>query len=382
MSHVTAAGRETGEKQLPSAIASGPGGSHSDREESTCITGRFLLPLDWTWCVRRALNRIRPAILIIVETELWPNLVREAHQSGARVIIVNARLSDGSFRGYKRFRFFMRRVLENVDSVCAQTRRDAERFSLLGMPRCRVTTAGNLKFDSQPPELGPLAAVLRTALSVAGRGPVMVAGSTMAGEEELVLESWREIRGKFQQAILILAPRHPNRFDAVGQVLNREGVRFIRRTELKSDERLLSGQLIGPDVMLVDTVGELARIFELADVVFVGGSLVTTGGHNILEPAYWSKPILFGPFMGNFRDMASMFVEADAAIQVRDSAELAQRIVALLTDATQRCELGRRAKALLQSQSGITQRVMEQIDRLLAGSTGIAHGRNKSPDFS
>ena len=365
MSHVTPAGRETGEKRLPSAGVSARGGEHAGTAVPPRLAGRFFLPLDWGSCVRRVVKRIQPAVLIIVETELWPNLVRVAHRSGARVVLVNARLSDGSFRGYKRFGFFMRRVLDNVDLVCAQTERDAERFRLLGVPRDRVMVAGNLKFDTAPPQLGRLAAVLKTALREAQRGPVVVAGSTMPGEEELVLQAWQQIRSHFPKAMLILAPRHPNRFEAAAQLLSQQRLPFIRRTELETDQQQLYRQLINPEIMLLNTIGELAGIFEMADVVFVGGSLVPTGGHNVLEPVYWGKPTLFGPFMDNFRDIARMFTEAGAAMQVGNATELARSVIQLLGDTTLQREIAGRAKQLLHTESGVTERVLEQIDRLL-----------------
>jgi len=310
-------------------------------------------------------------MLVIVETELWPNLVRSAHESGARVILVNARLSDGSFRGYKRFGFFMRRVLENVDSICAQTASDAQRFCILGAPPRRVIVTGNLKFDAAPVPIRPLAGVLKTALSEAGRAPVVVAGSTMPGEEELVLEAWRQIKNRYSHALLIVAPRHPTRFDVVERVLSRRGIQFIRRTEMESAKESLSKQLIGPEIVLLNTIGELPGIFDLADLVFVGGSLVPAGGHNILEPAYWGKPILFGPFMENFRDVATMFIEGGGAVRVTNATELAREGMRLLGDETLRREIGARAKNLLQEKSGATGRVLAQIDQLLQSAPPV-----------
>ncbi len=347
LSHVTPAGREAGESRLPS------------------IAGRFYLPLDWRGSVRRALRHLNPALLIIVETELWPNLLRAARESGARVVMANARLSDRSFRRYRLASPFMRNVLGNVDKICAQTARDVERFNSLGARRNSVVLAGNLKFDAQPPRLGELTGVLQAALAHAQRTPVMIAASTMAGEEPLVLQAWQKIRGDFPEALLILAPRHPARFDEVAAILEGAGNSFVRRSTLNIPASELSEQLAKPEILLLDSIGELAGIFELADAVFMGGSLVPTGGHNVLEPAYWSKPILFGPHMENFRDIAQLFLEADAAIEVRDAAHLAEAVAKLWRDAAAARRLGEAARQVLDRHSGATRRTLEQIREVL-----------------
>src|SRR6266566_335070 len=372
MSHVTPAGRETGEGRLPAAQPSGAsrgrgrdnaGAAHAaaSRGATPVVAGRFYLPLDWACSTRRAIRRIRPAALIIVETELWPNLLRAAHEFGSRVVLVNARLSDRSLRGYRLFGPFMRRVLENVDRVCAQTQRDAERFRLLGVPASRVVVTGNLKFDAGSPERTRLSCILKKALTASGRGPVVVAASTMTGEEPLVLEAWKEVRRAHPRALLVLVPRHPARFETVAQLLARSGLSFVRRTALEAADQELASQLESPQILLLNTIGELPGIFELADVVFIGGSLVPTGGHNLLEPAFSSKPIVFGPHMQNFRDIASLFLKAGAAIQVRDWQELARVSLELLDDADRRRRMGEAAKRLVESESGATERVLQHL---------------------
>ncbi len=360
MSHVTPAGRQTGEKLLPSRSTAGT---------SAPVAGRFYLPLDWAGPVRRVIARVQPALLVIVETELWPNLIREAHRFGARVVVVNARLSDRSFRGYRRFALFMRRLLGPVDAVYAQTSRDAERFQLLGVPPDRIRTTGNLKFDGKPPALGPLPRLLGRAVKSAYRGPVMVAASTMPDEEKLVLTAWNEIRRDHPHALLILAPRHPARFESVSELLATEGIKFVRRTGLEPAEADLECQIRSPEVLLLNTLGELAGIMDVADVVFVGGSLVPTGGHNLLEPAYWAKPILFGPHMDNFRDMAALFVEGRAAIRVGNASELAQQTLGLLADLELARLMGKRAKSLLEREAGATDRVLDHLRELFEVET-------------
>jgi 3-deoxy-D-manno-octulosonic-acid transferase len=357
LSSVTRPGREVAENRLAG------------------VGGHFYLPLDFQFSVRRAVRRIRPGILLIAETELWPNLLRAVHQSGAPVVLVNARLSDRSFRGYRLARPFMRRLLERVDWIGAQTVGDAENFILLGAKPERVVVTGNMKFDGKPPQAARLASHLRTALKVAERGPVLVAASTMPGEEQLVLDAWNQVRDKHPQAMVIIAPRHPNRFEAVAQLLSDSGRTFVRRTTLETGGHELTQQLAAPKILLLDTMGELAGLFELADAVFVGGSLVPTGGHNLLEPAYWAKPIVFGSHMENFHDIAQLFLKADAAIQVRNPRELAHAILELVGDEQGRREMGDKARQLMQQGAGATERTMEQI-RILLGAGVPALGKS------
>lgn len=361
LSHVTPTGRAAGESRLPS------------------ITGRFYLPLDWRWAVRRALARIKPSLVIIVETELWPNLLRAAQETGARVVMVNARLSKRSLRGYRMARPFMRRVLADVNEICAQTVGDADRFRQLGAAPDRVKMVGNLKFDAQPPQLGEFAQALKGALQQVQRGPVLVAASTMPGEEPLVLQAWDLIRARYAQAMLILAPRHPARFEEVSQDLARSQRGFVRRTHLNIPASKgtpppvqtkdaggpeLAQQLAATSILLLDTIGELAGVFEVADLVFMGGSLVPTGGHNVLEPAYWSKVIAFGPHMENFRDIAKLFLDAGAAIQVRSPEELA-RATWLLENREARERMGASARQVLDQNSGATARTIAELRKFL-----------------
>ena len=347
VSHVTPAGREAGQRRLPG------------------VAGQFFLPLDWKWSVSRALDRIRPSLLVIAETELWPNLLRAAGEQGARVVLVNARISDRSFRRYQWVRGFMRRVLANLDCICAQTDLDGERFCSLGAAPDRIVVAGNLKFDFSPPRLEGFPALLRKGLEAAGRQPIMVAASTMPGEEALILSAWAEIQPRHPKALLILAPRHPARFTEVAALLGGQGFEFAARTDLQADPRGIASQLASAGILLLDTIGELAAVFELADVVFIGGSLVPTGGHNLLEPAFWAKPIVFGPHMENFRDMARLFLESGAGLQVADSAKLGAATLELLDDPPRAKKLGAAARAVLDRERGATERVLEQLKEWL-----------------
>jgi 3-deoxy-D-manno-octulosonic-acid transferase len=348
LSHVTVAGREAGGNRLPDAA------------------GRFFLPLDWKFAMRRVFETLKPALLVIAETELWPNLLHTAHDSGTRVALVNARISDRSYGRYRAARFLMRKVLANVDYICTQTEVDAERFRQIGARPGTIIVTGNLKFDAQPPQLGEFAMGVDQALKRLGRGPVVIAASTMPGEEKMLLRAWEQIRRANAQALLVLAPRHPARFDEVAQLLQEAQVSFIRRSTLGVAGEALGGQLGAPQVLLLDTIGELAGIFEIGDAVFVGGSLVPTGGHNILEPAYWGKPIFFGPYMHNFRDIAEMFVRGRGAIQLAEEADLAAAIGGVLADASKRSELGENAKSLVAQWQGATDRTLARLRILLA----------------
>jgi 3-deoxy-D-manno-octulosonic-acid transferase len=356
LSHVTAAGREAGASRLPD------------------LAGRFLLPLDLAFCMRRAFRTLRPALLVIVETELWPNMLRAARESGARILVVNGRISDRSFPRYKWISFFMRRVLGNVHQICAQSAVDAERFVTIGAAPDRVTAIGNLKFDAQPPALGEFAARLEGALVSAARRPILVAGSTMPGEEDRILQAWREVQPEHSSGLLILAPRHPARFESVAALLAARGVKAVRRTQLASTDAGLATQLESSEVLLLDTIGELAGVFGLADVVFIGGSLVPTGGHNVLEPAYWSKPILFGPHMHNFRDIAHWLISQGAAVQVAGASDLAAQLSVLFRDADRRARLGQAARRVLDSQRGATERALAVIESQLcpAPAAGVS----------
>jgi 3-deoxy-D-manno-octulosonic-acid transferase len=347
VSHVTPAGREAGQRRLPG------------------VAGQFFLPLDWKWSVSRALDRIRPSLLVIAETELWPNLLRAAREHGTRIVLVNARISDRSFRRYQRVRGFMRRVLANLDRICAQTDLDGERFRSLGAAPDRVVVAGNLKFDFDPPRLGDFPALLRKGLEAASRQPVVVAASTMPGEEALLLPAWTEIQRRYPKALLILAPRHPARFAEVAALLRGLRFEFVARTNLQTDQRGIASQLASAGILLLDTIGELAAIFELADVVLMGGSFVATGGHNLLEPAFWVKPIIFGPHMENFRDLARLFLESGASLQVADAEKLGAATLGVLDDPSRARRLGEAARAVLDRERGATGHVVEQLKEWL-----------------
>jgi len=325
--------------------------------------GTFYFPLDFAFACRRALAAIQPALVVIAETEIWPNFLREAKRAGAYVVFVNGRISDRSFRGYRFWRFFVRRALGNADLFLMQTPEDARRLRELGAPPARVAVGGNLKFDLPEPERPAFLAELEQAAQGA---PVVVAGSTMKGEEEQLLDALRvscEVKGP--RPVLVLAPRHPERFSAVAQLLDARGLRVIRRSAWRTD-----GQR--PEVVLLDTLGELAGAYAAATVAFVGGSLVPHGGHNPIEPALWAKPVLFGPSMDNFRSIAQALVEARGAFQVKSAHALGILLATLLNDAEACQRAGAAARAVVERERGASARCAERIAALLAARKGAA----------
>lgn len=323
--------------------------------------GTFYFPLDFAFACRRTLAAIRPALVVIAETEIWPNFLCQARRQGARVVFVNGRISDRSFRGYRFWRFFLRRVLAEVDSFLMQTEVDARRLRELGAPPSRVAVGGNLKFDLPEP-VRP--AFLPELERLAQGAPIVVAGSTMAREEEQLLEALavsRQVQGR--QTLLVLAPRHPERFEDVARLLDARGARFLRRSQWQPDGAR-------PEVVLLDTLGELGGAYAAASVAFVGGSLVPAGGHNPIEPALWAKPVVFGPSMENFRAIARALVEGRGAFQVRSSRELGILLAALLGDPAACQRAGAAARAVVERERGAAARCAEHIASLLSRGEG------------
>jgi 3-deoxy-D-manno-octulosonic-acid transferase len=321
--------------------------------------GLFYAPFDWPRPVRAALGALGPALLVLVEREIWPNLIHEARRRGTRVAIVNGRLSERSFSRYRLVGAFVRRVLGEVDLFLMQALPHAERIRALGAPEARVQVTGNLKFDALTPV--PSEALLSRFGRQARRSrPLLVAGSTMAGEEELVLAAFRRVRERVADAALLVAPRHPERFDSVPPLVVASGLRCVRRSALEP------GGWGDEEVVLLDTLGELAMVYALADVVFVGGSLVPSGGHNVLEPASAGRPVIVGPHMANFREIADQFKAAGALVEVADAEQLGDAVSALLLDASRGRELGERGLRLVEDNRGAVRRTVEALAALVA----------------
>ncbi len=330
--------------------------------------GTFYNPLDFAFACRRALRAIQPSLVIIAETEFWPRFLREAQLAGARVAIVNGRISDRSFGRYHFWRETMRAVLSQVDCFLMQSEEDARRVQQIGAPAARVYVTGNLKYDLAPAVASPVVTWLGGELARQRRQPVIVAGSVTAGEEALVLMAFGIVQGQWPDALLVLAPRRPECFDAAASLIAESHRKLVRRSQLSLREPLDEST----SVLLLDSVGELAGIYRLADTVFVGGSLVPAGGHNILEPAAFGKPPLFGPSMENFREMAAMFLSAGAGIQVNTPEDLGVAWIELIQDAARREQMGRAARELVERNRGATARSLEHVAALLAPSGDVS----------
>jgi 3-deoxy-D-manno-octulosonic-acid transferase len=326
------------------------------------VDGLFYFPLDFPWVVRRILDMLQPKLFVMMETEIWPHLLRECRQRGIRTMLVNGRISARSYPRYRLARPFFRRVLADIDACCMQSAESARRLVEMGADPARVSVTGSLKFDSLDRGTGGLARgadrVLRFFRVTESR-LVLMAASTLRGEEGPILAAFHRLRTAHPGALLVIAPRHPERFDDVDRLARDEGFRVVRRTDLSIDAEPRA------DVVVLDTLGELARLFQVATIVFVGGSLVDAGGHNILEPAVFGKPIVFGPSMHNFAEIAESFLAAGAARQVRSPGELTTVLLELADDPVRRASLGAAARALVEANRGARERTLAAVDTLL-----------------
>jgi len=330
----------------------------------------FYFPLDFASAIKPYLVVLRPDLIVIAETEFWPNFLRLAKRGGARIAVINGRVSDRSFSGYKRLGFWLPKVLANIDLFLAQTEDDRRRLIAIGAPESRVSIAGNLKFDVAPPAAPGIVASLRQDLQQSAAEPVLVCGSTLEDEEGLLLSAFRNILVAHAKAVMILAPRHPERFAEVAELVEKLGFRLWRRS-------LWSGEPVAGGVFLVDSIGELAALYSLATVAFVGGSLVPGGGHNILEPALYGVPIVTGNHYENFRDIVNFFLSRNA-VRVVGLAELPLIFMELIAKQEERETLGRNALAALDSQRGATARTVSALVQLMATGT-LESRRNGQP---
>jgi 3-deoxy-D-manno-octulosonic-acid transferase len=326
----------------------------------------FYMPLDFGFALRAYLRLLQPKLLILAETEFWPNLVHLAKKQGSAVATVNARVSDRSFPRYRRFRWFFAPVLSQVNLFLPQTEEDARRLRVIGAGEEHVQVSGNLKFDIRPSSSTRLVEELRVAIRPGS--PVIVCGSTAEGEEGPLLEALQSVLPEFPAVVMVLAPRHPERFDKVANLVasmkaGPKGLTLTRRSAWNA------GSAITSNVFLLDTVGELASVYALADIAFVGGSLVPTGGHNILEPAQHGVAIMVGPHTFNFREIVRIFEEGNG-ISIITADDLPRRWLELLRRPEERKRLGQRAHELFTQHTGATQKTLRALTPLLDGKAG------------
>ena len=336
-------------------------GQQLARRSVSDVDAVFYFPFDWGFTARRTLNVVKPRLFVMMETEIWPNLLRECRRRRIRTVMVNGRISYRSFPRYRLVRPFIKRVLSDVDRFCVQGEETSRRLVELGADPARITLTGSLKFDSLETSPTPgrgRERVLRF-FRIPPNRPVIIAGSTLKGEEEPVIRAFNRVRASGGNPLLVVAARHPERFEEVERLCRHEGLSAVRRTELPIDAEPRA------DAVVLDTIGELAQLYQVATVVFVGGSLVPAGGHNILEPALYGKPIVFGPHMQNFGEIAEAFVSNGAAIQVRSGSELQDVVVSLVGDPVRRARLGAAAKALVESNRGARDRTLAVIRDLM-----------------
>ena len=345
-------------------------GQQIARSRMPDVDAVFFFPFDLPPFVNRTLRLVKPRLFIMMETEIWPNLLRACRKRGVKTVLVNGRISSRSYPRYRMARSLFRRVLADVDRFCMQSEESARRIIDIGANPAHVTVTGSLKFESlDAPGVaagrGP-GRVLRFFRIPSSR-PVFIAASTLKGEEGPVLAAFSAARRAHPNALLIMAPRKPERFAEAEALARAEGLRVVRRTELAVDAEPRA------DVVILDTIGELAHLFQVANVVFVGGSLVDQGGHNILEPAVHGKAIVIGPHMENFAEIADAFLKNQAAVQVPDAPALATTVVRLFGDPVERARLGAAARALVEANRGAKPRTLDAIAALLPppGSRGV-----------
>jgi 3-deoxy-D-manno-octulosonic-acid transferase len=337
---MTSSGKKTAETYLPEAKAV------------------FLFPADHPLILRRAMKSLCPSLLLIAETELWPNLLRSCGKGGIPIILFNGRISEKSFRRYHFFQFFFQGCLKFISLFLMQTEEDRLRILKLGAETQKTKVVGNIKFD-QPLSSSTLekSSELAGSLGFQGGETLLIAGSTHPGEEEILISAFKDLRKINPQLILLLAPRHLDRLEEVEKLLKREAISWKRRTSFPSHREAKAGR----EMILLDTIGELMSLYRFGTIVFIGGSLVPVGGHNPLEPMFFRKPVLFGPHMFHFSEIAQQLIEAKGAIQVEGREELFLHLKRLLSDESARRELGERGFRFLEKHQGATERILEEI---------------------
>ncbi|MDB4470683.1 3-deoxy-D-manno-octulosonic acid transferase [Deltaproteobacteria bacterium] len=322
----------------------------------------LFFPFDFSWTVRRVLQIVNPDLVVIVETEIWPNFVRQAKKLEIPLVLVNGRISDRSYPRYRFFRPLLRSILQCFSAFCMQSQLDSERIGQLGAESLRVENTGNLKFDHELRDIASEEIVnLKRTFCLPDELPILVAGSTHSGEEEQLVGVYKALLGQGRQLLLLLIPRHPERCREVQAMLTENGIESRLRSGLEDGAACLeSGQ-----VLLVDTLGEVLNLYAVSDLVFVGGSLVPIGGHNLLEASLLGKPVLFGPHIQNFREISKKLIRAGAGVKVMNLQELERHCILMLDDPIRCRAMGQAGRSLIAENAGATERTMRRISRFV-----------------
>ncbi|MBI5042429.1 MAG: 3-deoxy-D-manno-octulosonic acid transferase [Nitrospirae bacterium] len=344
MSTVTETGRATAINKIP------------------FLNAIIYFPFDFTFSVNKAIDTIRPNIFIMLETEIWPNFLRTLKRKDIPVILINGRISDRSYKRYLMARFFIKGVLKNISAFGMQSAADTERIINMGAVKERVVRTGNLKFEHEARDISSdTVKKLKESMNITEDKDIIIAGSTHKGEDEEIIKAYLTISMAIRKLpLLIIAPRHLDRLPEIEDILKRYNLSFIRKTMMKKGEALSKYSVI-----LLDTIGELSALYSIASVVFVGGSLVPVGGHNILEPALYKKPVLFGPHMHNFKEIAEGFKNRGAAIEIADSDEMAKKIINILNNPDIGREFGERGFSVIVENRGALEKSIGLIGRFL-----------------
>jgi len=337
-------------------------GNYTARQQIKEADAVIFFPFDYPRIVRKVISQVRPHLFVTLETEIWPNFLRELNRFKIPAVMVSGRISSNSYRRYRFFSFFFKKVLENISFFCMQSETDARRIISIGARPEKLRTTGNLKLNQNIPIRIPEDKNgLFLSLNLREGQSILIAGSTHRGEEEIILRVFRELKREFPELILLLAPRHPERFPEVAALLEDKGFRSVRRTAINPS----SGDHT-VEIILLDTIGELFKFYSIGTVIFIGGSLVPIGGHNILEPAIYKKAVLFGPHMDNFSDISQILSSKGAGICVRNEKELLERARALLLDEGLRESLGKAALEVIEENQGALRKSIEVIEQFLA----------------
>ncbi len=334
------------------------GQATAKKELSKEVDHIFFVPLDFVWACKLAVQQLRPAMLIIAETEIWPNLIDQCHQINCKILVVNGRISDRSISRYRMFKWFFTPILKKVSQFLMQTEIDAERITTLGALPENVSVIGSAKSDVRPAHLDK--SIARRAFGIPQNSLVIVAGSTRPGEEAILIDSFKRIREELPEAVLCLAPRHLERIEEVVSLLNENNLEFSRRTESKEKKEALQSP-----VFLLDTMGELRNLYSTAELAFVGGTLVPIGGHNLLEPASLGVPVLFGEDTANVREAANALLQASGGFCVKNSIELSRIAAYLLSDSNHRNLAGQQARKVVENQQGVSNKIVKIIQEYL-----------------